>query len=226
MAGGTLYQFSNVTNSAVRKITSGGAAYTLTLPFQADYVEWFNYTKFATDTAVNHGTWFRGFPAGDSLNHVVATTTLSPSLETTNGFTVANTGPGFTNQHVSISAITPATPGVVTTATAHGLTTNDRVIITNVQGTMAPSVNNIEFVVVVVDTTHFSLYDIYGNPYTTTGAATASTGTVNKEGPRLGVVNSPVIYKLTLGTSIMGAASDVIYVYAAQVNDYLDLGQV
>ncbi len=232
-------EFSQVTNSYGGYLQSAGSAYNLVLPFQADRLDWFRYTSFGTNDKILQGVWFRDFPSGDALNIIRGTTDLSSTLETTNGVTVANLAGGFTNQHLVISGITTATPAVVTTTADHDLSDNDRVVITKVIGTMAPEVNNQVFVVRVLSATTFSLYDVYGVPITTIGTWTSS-GQVTKIGPLLGDVSQPVspavqhraiidyppVYRLTLGTSIMGTDNDIIYFTAWQFNNYVNLGDV
>jgi hypothetical protein len=220
-----IVQQSNVTNSYGGYLQSAGAAYNLTLPFYPDKFEWFNYTKFATNDTNLSGVWFRDFPAGDALVVRRGTTDLTSTLETTNGVTNASTDGGFTDQHLVISGITTATPAVVTTSTAHGLSDGDRVVITKVIGTMAQEINNKVYVVAVASSTTFALYDVYGLPITTAGAYTSS-GQVTKSGPELGIVDNPPTYILTLGSAIMGADNDVIYFTAWQFNNYVNIGDV
>ncbi len=137
-----IVQQSNVTNSYGGYLQSGGVAYNLSLPFFPDKFEWTNYTKFATNSNNVSGVWYRDMPAGDALIVARGTTDLTSTLETTNGITNASTAGGFYNEHLVITGITTATPGVVTTSAAHSLSDNDRVVITKVIGTMAAQVNN------------------------------------------------------------------------------------
>jgi len=232
-------EFSQVTNSYGGYLQSGGVAYDLTLPFFPDKFEWYNYTKYATNDTNLSGVWFRDFPAGDALIVRRGTTTLTSTLETTNGITNASTAGGFYNEHLVISNISTATPGVVTTTTNHILSDNDRVVITKVVGTMAPEVNNKTFVVRVLSATTFALYDTFGIPVTIVGAYTSS-GQVTKIGPLLGDPSQPVspavphraiidyapVAILTLGSAIMGVDNDVIYFTAWQFNNYVNRGDV
>lgn len=217
-----LVDLGPVTNTYAGYLQSAGVAYNLVLPWQADKLEWYNYTKFGTDTNNLQGVWFRDFPSGDALIINRGTTTLTSTLEGTNGVTINNSSGGFTDEHLTITGLSA---GVVTTSAAHGLADQDRVIITKVIGTVAPEVNNKEFVVDVLTSTTFKLYDIYGNAFSQSGSYTSS-GQVNKEGPRLGVVNSPITYRLTLGTAVMGNDNDVIYFVASKFNSYYNLGDV
>lgn len=218
-------QQSNVTNTYAGYFISGGSALSFVLPWQADKFEWMNYTKYATNDTNLQGVWYRDFPAGDALIVARGTTTLTSTLETTNGVTIANIAGGFVNQHLVITNITTATPAVVTTSTPHALVDLDRGIITKVIGTMASQINNYEYVVDVLSSTTFALYDTYGIPITTLGAYTSS-GQWTKEGPRLGIVDVPTVYILTLGTAVVGADGDKIYFEATQFNSYVNLGDL
>ncbi len=218
-------QQSNVTNTYAGYFISGGSALTFLTPWQADKFEWWNYTKFATNDTNLSGLWFRDFPGGDALITRRGTTDLTSTLEATNGVTIANIAGGFVNQHLVITGITTAGPAVVTTSTAHGLADGDRVMITKVIGTMAAQINNKSYVVVVLSSTTFALYDVYGVAITTVGAYTSS-GQVTKEGPLLGIVDSPITYALTLGSAVVGADGDKIYFEATQFNSYVNLGDL
>jgi len=212
-----------VTNSYAGYIVSAGSAYSLSLPFVADKIEWFNYTKYATNSQNLQGVWFRDFPAGDALIIARGTTDLTSTLETSNGVTNASTAGGFTNEHKTISNITAATPGVVTVGSTAAYSDGDRVVITKVVGSLGASVNNQTFVVKVLSGTTFALYDIYGLPVTTSGTYT-SGGQSTLTGPSLGVVDAAPSYIYTLGTAVMGNASDVIYIAAYKFNSYYNLG--
>ncbi len=220
-----LVQQSLVTNTYGAYLTSGGAAYNLSLPFVADKIEWFNYTKFATNDNNLQGVWFRDFPAGDALIINRGTTTLTSTLEATNGVTNASLPGGFADEHKVISNITAATPGVVTVGSTAAYSDGDRVVITKVIGSIGASVNNQTFVVKVLSGTTFALYDIYGLPVTTSGTYTSS-GQSTLTGPRLGIVDSPAQYIYTLGSAVMGADGDKLYIVAYQFNSYYNLGDV
>ena len=217
-------EFNMVTNTYAGYLQSAGVAYDLVLPFQADKLEWWNYTKYGTNDQNLSGVWFRDFPSGDALIVHRGTTTLTSTLETTNGVTVADVPAAFADEHVTITGITTATPAVVSAA-GHGLVDGDRVVITKVVGTIGPEVNNQTFVVDVLSSSTFALYDIYGVPITTLGTY-SSGGQLTKTGPLLGVVNSPTSWILTLGSAVMGNDNDVIYFVAHKFNSYYNLGDV
>ena len=203
---------------------SGGAAYDLELPFEADKLEIFNYTKFGTNAENLSTVWFRDMPAADGLVTARGTTTLTSTLEATNGVTVLNTAAGFADEHVTITGVSTATPGVVTAA-SHGLVAGDRCYITKLTGNLGLELNNKEFVAQNVTTNTFELYDVYGNAVAVAGTYAAG-GQVNKEKSEAGIVNAPASYKLTLGTAVIGNDSDVMYFVATKFNSYYDLGDI
>jgi len=219
-----LRELGQVTNTYGGYFISDGGAYNLVLPWQADKFEWYNYTKFATNDQNLQGVWFRDMPAGDGLIINRATTSLTSTLEATNGITIANTDGGFVDEHVTITGATTATPCVITAA-SHGLTTGDRIVITKVVGTIGPELNNQTFVVTVTSANAFSLQDVYGNNITTVGSYT-SGGQLTKTGPSLGIVDAPVSYILTLGTAVVGNDSDVIYFVASKFNSFFNIGDI
>lgn len=218
-----LRELGQVTNTYAGYVISAGSAYTLVLPWQADKLEWYNYTKFGTNTNNLQGVWFRDFPAGDALIIARGTTTLTSTLETTNGVTISNLAGGFADEHSVITNITTATPGVVTTAADNGLVTGNRVVITKVIGTAAQELNNNTYVVNILSSTTFALYDIYGLPVPVVGAY-SSSGQVTNTGPSLGIVDAPPTFQLTLGSAVMGNDGDVIYFAAYKFNAYFNLG--
>ena len=138
--------------------------------------------------------------------------------------TNASTAGGFTNEHVTITGATTATPCVITAA-GHGLSDGDRIVITKIVGSIGAELNNNTYVVDVLSSSTFALYDVYGLPITTVGSYT-SGGQLTKTGPRLGIVDAPPTYILTLGTAIMGSDNDVIYWQATKFNNYVNLGDV
>jgi hypothetical protein len=230
---------SQVTNSYGGYLQSGGVAYTLTLPFVPDKFEWINFTKYGTDTNNIQGVWYRDMPSAYALIITRGTTTLTSTQQTSQGVSNTTTTGGFYNEHLVMSGLTTATPGVVTTTTNHYLSDYDRVVITKVIGTAASEVNNKTFVVRVLSATTFALYDTFGLPITIVGAY-SSSGQVTKSSPRLGDPNQPVspafphwavndqppTAQLLLGTAIMGADNDIIYFTAWQFNDYVNRGDV
>lgn len=216
---------SQVTNTYGGYLQSAGSAYNLVLPWQADKLEWYNYTKFGTNSNNLQGVWFRDMPAGDALIIARGTTDLTSTLETTNGVTINNLAGGFTDQHRTITGVSTATPGVVTTSADHGLVDGDRVVITKLAGNVGQQLNGNIYMVDVLSSTTFALYDIYGVPIAVTGTYT-SGGQITRSGENFNTIDNPPTYRLTLGTAVMGADNDVIYFVATKFNAYFNLGDV
>src|SRR6185312_7465416 len=81
-------------------------------------------------------------------------------MEFTDGFLRFTTGPSLvmTNDQQSIVAISSANPAVVQTASAHGWSTGNSVAF-NSLGVNNPLLQNRQFTITVVNTTHFSIAD-------------------------------------------------------------------
>jgi len=77
-------------------------------------------------------------------------------------------------EQTDISDITRADPGVVTTSSAHGLSTGDTVIMEEVEG--MTEVNQVEYQITKIDSTSFSLQDLDGDDVDTTGFSAYSSG--------------------------------------------------
>lgn len=223
-----------------------GGAYTFTFPWQPDKVAVYNYTSWSDVGAEPCSVWFRGMPAGDALQWQViadngATGGENMLLETTNGFTQANTAGGVTAYRASISAVSAADPCVVTTSTAHGYSTGQIVRITDL-GNVGPNaaargmdqLNNNRYKIVVLSNTTFSLQDpVSGDDIDSTSyTAYVSGGRVVLETRVIGDPEAyaylPVVYRLTLGTAIFGGAADndIFYMEAIKYGQYEELGDL
>jgi hypothetical protein len=228
--------FSNA-NVAIFKLISGGVAYDITLPFEADSIEWVNYSTYGTDSETLQGIWFNGYPAGDASIITRGTTDLTSVAEGTNGITQLDDGSGFADNHRTPTAITAASPAVVTCA-SHGLTTGQFVRATNFRATPVAdatgmySLNNQLFQVSVLSANTFALY--YPNTNLQIPVDTsAETAFVNNGIARFTLVgqslytqNPAPVYQYTLGTAVMGNDGDVLYIRAIKANQYTDLGDV
>jgi hypothetical protein len=226
----------NDANVALFKIQSAAAAYNITLPFKADMIEWWNNTIYGTNTNNLSGVWFDGMTddIGGAMIIARGTTTLTSTLETANGVTELSDGSGFAATNVTPTEIN-VTTSVVTSA-AHGFTEGQFVRGTNFRSTPVAiatgcyGCNNRVFQIGTVTTNTFELLE----PYTSTIAdlsaevAFVSTGVAkfNLIGQELGTVNPAPVYRYTLGTAVMGADNDIIFVRATKANVYTNLGDV
>ncbi len=226
-------------NIAYFKLQSANAAYDITLPFEADSIEWWNDTKYGTNTNNLSGIWFPTLttPTAGGLIIARGTTTLTSTLETTNGVTELSDGSGFADNHRTPTAITPASPAVVTSA-AHGLTNGQFVRATNFRATPVAdatgmyTLNNLLFQIGNVTTNTFALFYPQTNmqiPFSTVG----DTAFVNNgiaqftlAGESLYTQNPAPVYMYTLGTAVMGNDNDIIIIRAMKGNVSTNLGDV
>jgi len=221
-------------NIAIFRLQSAGAAYDITLPFEADCIEWWNYTKYGTNANNLSGIWFNGFPAGDALIVARGTTDLTSTLEATNGVTELGDGSGFAPTNVTPTAINTTTS--VVTVAANTYLEGQFVRGTNFRSTPVASatgcygLNNRVFQIGAVTSTTFELLE----PYTSVKAdltaevAFVNTGVAkfNLIGQELYTENPEPQWEYTLGSAIMGADNDVIWIRAMKANQVTDLGDV
>lgn len=226
----------NDANVAFFKFQSSGSAYDITLPFEADCIEWWNNTKYATNSKNLQGIWFPGLtdPTGGALIIARGTTDLTSTLETSNGVTELDDGSGFTATNVTPTAINLSTS--VVTVAANTFTEGQFVRGTNFRATPVANAtgcygcNNRVFQIGAVSGTTFELLE----PYTGVKAdlsgetAFANTGVAkfNLIGQSLGTVNAAPVYQYTLGTAVVGDDDDIIFVRATKGNVYTNLGDV
>ena len=174
--------------------TSTGGAQVVNLPFQPDYVEMTNYTAQATPA--NHGIPFAKWDvnyteAGSSNPTLVEIFNATPVLTTgrvlTQGISTFSAGqllqygPAYKHTASTDFSITAANPAVITTTTAHGLTSGNVVIFEGLFQTSTtgmPQINGIPFTVTVLSTTTFSIpWDASGSAYTAFNTATSTNNT-------------------------------------------------
>ena len=236
------------------KFISAGTAHTFTFPFQVDRVTFYNYTKSGTSDTYTKFVWFRGFPAGDAIMTGLATSPAAKqTLETTNGFTVADTSGGVPAFRALISAVSQADPCVITTTAAHGFQTDQIVRITDlciigpgITARCMDQLNNNRYLITVIDSDEFSLRDVITDePIDSTaftawvsgGRCTIETRVISLNNPQVSPYASvpyvpnpfeydPIEYKLTAGSAVMGADSDVYYIDAIKFGQYEDLGDL
>jgi len=224
------------------QLISGGAAYTLTLNFDADILEVYNLTDWtSTAGGIPHAIWFKDqTTAAYSYKQQVTTADGGGAYNfvqgTTNGFTPANTSGGASETRTTITGITQADPCVVT-AVAHGLTSGSLIRITDL-GPMAPTarggneLNDNRYKVVVLTDDTFSLQDpITGEDIDSTAyVAWVVGGSVNLithiRSASTEFSYDPITYKMTLGTDLMGANGEVFFVKSIKLGQVTDLGDI
>ena len=139
--------------------TADGAAHTLNIVSDVDFIEVENLTRIITPQA---GTgvkfrWQRGFAAGSAIQEKTdGAGVLTISQITTNGFTPVNTFTPSASALLTGTTITNAAPPVASSANTGGLANGNIVRIINCTG--APQLNGYEFTVdTVIANTSFNL---------------------------------------------------------------------
>lgn len=204
-------------------LTSGGAAYNLNIGFVPDTVEVWNYTQWAVDAKTVKSYWHRGMTTAYALNERCEDTSTNRTASTSNGFTVLETTSIATNQS-AVSAITAANPPVVTVASTSLFTTDDVVRLHNIGG--MTQVEGVSYNITVINSTTFSLQDMDGNDIDGT-AFTAYTSSADDFAVDITAeVRQAGQFRITLGTDVVGADSDVLYVTATQADTFTALGDI
>ena len=220
-------------------INSAAAAVTLKLGFVPDHVTIRNYTKTAAGTGVGYSEWIKDVVADDKA--LISTYTGGAPVVTllaSGGITPVNLGAYWYNTNYTITAVSKANPGVVTcsdVAPANSLVLVNGMTIT-ISGIVGMTqLNTNRYIVANISGASgaqtFSLYDLFGNPVDTTGFGTyssggiineisypatasvidATTGQVITQGQPVGNQYDAGYAGVTLGTGVMGSASDVLY---------------
>ena len=170
------------------RFTSTGFAKTINLPFQPDFVEFFNYSV-ANSAPANHGV-FRGFwdanmGQGFAVEEVYnATPVLVSDTVVTNGISTFSAGLalqyGPVYQHTGSTdfSISKANPAVVTTTTNHNLQTGDVVIFQNLAQTATTGMQQIAGIPFMITRTGATTFTINWNTnqsnYTAFNSATST----------------------------------------------------
>lgn len=224
------------------QLISGGAAYTLTMNFDADVVEVYNLTDWtSTAGGIPYAVWFKDqTTAAYSYKQQVIDSSAGASFNfvqgTTNGFTTANTSGGVAEYRTAITDITQADPCVVT-AVSHGLSTGMQVRITDLGADMPTArgmdeLNNKHYTVTVLTADTFSLQD----PITGEDIDSSSYVAYVEGGSVMGITRTqdyssafeydPITYKMTLGTDVIGGDGDILFVKCTKLGQVTDLGDV
>ena len=202
------------------KLESGGAAYNLDVGFEATTVTVWNATKWATDGDKVMFYWHKGMASGYSLSEVADDTGINRAIETSNGFTPYDTS-AVTGNYQTIADVTKANPGVVEITSTTGWAVKDAVRFAGIASTEMPELNNTAkpfYIKEIVDGTKFSI-DFDTSSYTaavTDGTVYNLSKTVEAEGFK----------GITLGSTVMGADGDILYIKAVLDDWNVDLGDV
>lgn len=230
----------------VQTSPGGQIATTTTQPSLMKFICW-NYTEWATTGKVIRSTYLKGFTAGVALQETTTTATntnITPTIESTNGFTLINNTPKY---GVEITAITKANPGVATfrgpgwtqnqiyNPGISNFATGDLIVFNSVAGSSGTSWSGLNFntstnpnpyTLTLVTSNTFS-FNVDTSAYT--GTYTASSGiarrTVDAGGNKIPPINMANV-GIRLGTAVVGAQGDVVYYEAELSDEYQSLGQL
>ena len=202
------------------RVQSAGVAYTLDIGFEPTRIEVINYTKWATDATKVLFRYYKGMAAGYALSELCEDTSSNRAIEATNGFTVLDTT-SFTANKAVVSGVSKANPGVVSTSTVHGFSAGDKVSFHDIGGMV--ELNNNRYEIGSVPTTQsFTLKDTDTSGFTTFAAGTAMNEVIDISKK----IDASGSYRVTLGTTVMGADNDILYVVAYNDDIRSDLGDV
>jgi len=236
--------FQGRTMTEAYRFISAGTAHTFTFNFQPDKVSFFNLTKWETTSALPVSIWFRDqtTDAHSYSQQVIVDSGVTGNKNfldvAANGFTVADTSGGVPAYRALIAGVTQANPCVVTTTAAHGFQTGERVVITDLNGSIPvprgmDPLNNQQFNIIVLTSVTFSLLYPDTNLPVDSSAFPAWVA-----GGRVDMISrvqqpyetefryDPVEYKLTAGTNVMGADSDVFLLEVIKYGQVYDLGDL
>ncbi len=190
----------------------------INLPFKPDFVELINYTQAATPAA--HGIPFAWWDASvppltfsavnyDTIVDVYSSTTASNTDMVKVGGGISVFSAGLSQQFGAaqqIASITKANPAVVTTASAHGYSVGDTVIMRGLfqsSTTGMPQMNDVPFTISAVgSTTTFTVqWDSSGSNYTVITGSPASAFVYKVLYPFLYLPQDNVVSFLTLGNT-------------------------
>ena len=224
------------------QLISGGAAYTLTLNFDADMLEVYNLTDWTSTAAgIPYAVWFKDqTTAAYSYKQAVLKSDGGNAYNfiqgTTNGFTPANTSGGVTEYRTAITGITQADPCVVT-AVAHGMATGWEVRITDLGPDMPTArgmdqLNNNRYSITVLTADTFSLQDpitgedIDSSAYTAYVSDGSVIGISRTQALSSAFEYDPITYKMTIGTDCVGGDGDVLFIKATKLGQITNLGDI
>ena len=195
-----------------------GGAQIVNLPFLPDYVEFINYTASASgaDNGVPNAHWDANMgQAVAVIDRFQAANQLTTDTVDTNGITTFSAGQllqyGATQ---AVSTVTKANPAVVTSTSAHGLTSGDVVIFQNLYETATtgmPQIDGIPFTVTVTGATTFTIpWNTNQSNYTAYDTATATEDATFKKVlyPYLYEPGVSIITAITTGTTTTIATTD------------------
>jgi len=204
---------------------ASNAAYNLELGFVPDFVRVENMSSGGDASELVSAYWYKDMADGyynGYVNQSTVTDGLIPVIGTSGGFTAYDTG-SFAARQVLIDTgstkVTKATQAVVT-STAHGLSTADKITFQNITAGMT-ELNSLSTKVTYLTADTFSCDNIDSTDFTTWNT-TLATGQFIKTSD---LVLDAGLKGITLGTSIMVTADDVLIVTAYSGDMYAKVTQ-
>lgn len=189
---------------------STGAAQVINLPFQPDYVEFFNFTvanSAAASQNVAYGKWQYPMAQGSAvIQGYNATPTLIYDTVSSGGISTFSAGQLLQyGPTLNISGITKASAAVVTTTASHNLASGD---VVQFQGlfqsstTGMPQINGLNFTVTVTGATTFTIpWNTNQSSYTALSGSPANASVKKLLYPYLYFPGTSVISAITTGTT-------------------------
>jgi hypothetical protein len=165
-------------------VSSLGGATPIILPYRPNWISIINSSRVAASSGVSEAKWQATMGEGAAL---VSTVGVGGALS--QSYITSATGTGFTSFYAGLSlqfgavtnvaTVSKANPAVVTTSTAHGLTTGQVVIFQSLAQTSTTGMQqlaSIPFVVTVTSTTSFTIpYDTTSTNFTAYNSGTATS---------------------------------------------------
>ncbi len=191
--------------------TSTGMAEIINLPFKPQYVQFTNYTNAFTAPAssqVVSAEWYSSMGQGFAVQNVYdATPDLVMDAVITGGISTFEAGQLLQfGPTLTVTVLTKAAAGAVTTSVAHNLKSGDVVIFEGLFETTTtgmPQINGIPFTVTVTGATTFTIpWNTNQSNYTAISVATTGTPRVKQVlYPYLYFPGTTFISAITLGTT-------------------------
>ena len=198
------------------KMESSAAAYTLEVGFVADTVTVWNSTTWATDGTKVKFYWHRGMTAGYALSEIADDTGINRAIETSNGFTPYDSS-SVNDAKETITGASQANPCVITVAATAGWAVGNSVRIRDVAG-MGELNGKLYKIKEILGATTLSL-DLDASGF----SAYTSGGTIYNLSVN---VQDSGFVGITMGTTVIGADGDILFVEVTGSDDYTDLGDI
>ena len=221
------------------RLQSGAAAYNLNVGFVPDTVTVWNYTKWATDGTKVKFYWHRGMTAAYALSEICDDTGTNRAIETSNGFTEYDSA-SITDNNRTVSGITQANPGVVTidgsigaTASAEGAWIGTEDVTSSTTVSHSVRFDDIGGMVELNDVAPIKIKEwLSATTFSIDKDTSDYTAWNDTNSPRNQVINISVnvtdsgFKGITLGSTVMGSDSDVLYIRCECSDFRKDLGDV